>query len=88
MIRRSVIFTNTLNQQLDLLAKAEDKRFSEVVRDLLSKALKVEEETRRERMYRAIDSLDGIGDSGITDASTTIDETLYGEQGAWKGEYE
>jgi metal-responsive CopG/Arc/MetJ family transcriptional regulator len=51
MIRRTVAFTNALNQRLKMLAKEENKNFSEVVRDLLAKALDVEKEARLRRMY-------------------------------------
>jgi len=40
------------------------------------------------RMYDDLAELEGVGDPGITDASTTIDETLYGEHGAWRGQDE
>ena len=37
------------------------------------------------RMYKGLRELKGIGDKSVTDASETIDEVLYGENGAWKG---
>ena len=37
------------------------------------------------RVYEGLRELDGAGEHGITDASTTIDEVLYGENGAWRG---
>lgn len=37
------------------------------------------------RMYEDLRELKGIGDKSVTDASETIDEVLYGENGAWKG---
>jgi len=37
------------------------------------------------RMYEGLRELEGIGDKSVTDASETIDEVLYGENGAWKG---
>jgi hypothetical protein len=37
-------------------------------------------------MYEVIWKMKGIGDPNITDASTTIDEVLYGENGAWRSE--
>lgn len=88
MIRRTVAFTNALNQRLKMLAKEKDKNFSEIVRDLLARALETEKEARLQRMYKAFDSLDGIGDNSITDASITINETLYGEHGAWRAKDE
>ncbi len=37
------------------------------------------------KMYTVLDEMNGIGGKGIVDASTTIDEVLYGENGAWRG---
>lgn len=37
------------------------------------------------KMYTVLDEMNGIRGAGIVDASTTIDEVLYGEQGAWRG---
>ena len=39
-----------------------------------------------DEMYEAIWKMKGIGDPNITDASTTIDEVLYGENGAWRSQ--
>jgi len=44
------------------------------------------ERLKRERMYAGLNAFREAGSPGITDASTTIDETLYGDNGAWKGE--
>jgi len=40
---------------------------------------------RISRVYEGLRELDGVGEHGITDASETIDEVLYGENGAWRG---
>jgi len=37
------------------------------------------------KIYEGLRELKGIGDKSVTDASETIDEVLYGENGAWKG---
>jgi hypothetical protein len=39
------------------------------------------------RMYAGLFSLQGMCKDPITDASTTIDEVLYGEHGAWRGSH-
>lgn len=36
-------------------------------------------------LYAAMRSVKGICKSNVKDASTTIDEVLYGENGAWRG---
>lgn len=37
------------------------------------------------KIYEGLRELKGIGEKSVTDASETIDEVLYGENGAWKG---
>jgi hypothetical protein len=46
------------------------------------------EAKRLHRMYDVLKELDGMGGRHITDASTTINEVLYGENGTWKGKSE
>jgi hypothetical protein len=46
------------------------------------------EASRPDRMYDVLKVLDGMGGRHITDASTPINEVLYGENGAWKGKIE
>ncbi|MEP7284419.1 MAG: hypothetical protein ABI947_01465 [Chloroflexota bacterium] len=47
--------------------------------------LKEQEHTQLKQMYRVFRTMKGSGNPGITDASRTIDETLDGNNGAWKG---
>jgi hypothetical protein len=44
------------------------------------------EQRKTKRMYAALKRVRGIGNPDITDASLTINETLYGENEAWKGQ--
>jgi predicted DNA-binding protein len=74
-----------LLERLRLFAKEEKRPISDVVEEGIQKVISEQEAKRLDRMYAALDKLEGIGDLDITDASTTIDEVLYGENGAWKG---
>jgi hypothetical protein len=85
MRRTSVILPPPLYHRLTLAAEQERKSLSEFIRDLLAKALAGQEKAHLKRTYAALKKLDGIGPKGIRDASTTINETLYGEHGAWRG---
>lgn len=77
---------SVLHQQLSLLARQADKKLSEFLRQRLGQIVAQEKKSQLEEMYEAIDKMVAIGDPTITDASTTIDEVLYGEHGAWRGE--
>ncbi|PIR59227.1 MAG: hypothetical protein COU69_01420 [Candidatus Pacebacteria bacterium CG10_big_fil_rev_8_21_14_0_10_56_10] len=57
---------------------------SELARDLLDRALAKRERAKIKHTYQVLKELDGIGGEDVTDASTTIDEVLYGEEGEWK----
>lgn len=85
MTRTSFILPDTLYQRLMIVAKQDGKSVSALMRELLDKALAKREEKRIKHMYSVLKELDGIGGNEITDASTTIDEVLYGEKGAWRG---
>jgi predicted DNA-binding protein len=85
MIRTSIVLPAPLYQRLSLLAKQDGKKLSELVRDLLDRSIAEQEQRQTARMYQVLKEMDGIVKSNITDASSTIDEVLYGEQGAWRG---
>lgn len=86
MIRTSIVLPPVLHQQLSVLARQEGKKLSEYLREQLGQIVTQEKKSHLDEMYNAISSMVGIGDPSITDASTTIDEVLYGEKGAWRGE--
>ncbi len=85
MMRTSVLLPADLHQSLKLAAKAEKVSPSQLIRKILDKALVVREEARVKNAYKVFEKMEGIAKSNLTDASTTIDEVLYGEKGAWRG---
>jgi hypothetical protein len=86
MLRTSLYLPTTLHQRLVITAQQERKTLSKLVTDLLDKALTYTERTHLEHMYAELQKLDGIGPKGLADVSQTIDDTLYGKQGTWRGE--
>ena len=58
---------------------------AQLVEEKLAPILDEQEQTRLKRMYHGLFALEGMSKEPITNASTTIDETLYGESGAWRG---
>jgi len=86
MLRTSLYLPTTLHQRLLVASKQEKKSLSELVKELLDKALAASEEKKLQRMYEGLKALGGFGPKGIRDASTTIDKVLYGENGAWRGQ--
>lgn len=58
---------------------------SEVIEAGVRYVIQQAEQAKIEKMYDGLFTLKGTGKAGIKDTSTTIDEELYGEDGAWKG---
>jgi hypothetical protein len=85
MIRTSLLLPNTLHKRLLTVAKQEAMPLSSLARDLLDTALAKREQAQMKHVYEVLNQLEGIGPKGVTDASTTIDDVLYGEKGAWRG---
>lgn len=72
-------------ERLRFFAQERGRTMSEIMEEGVNHVLEQYESQRLDRLYEGLKQLDGIGDPSITDASTTIDEVLYGEQRAWKG---
>ncbi len=87
-IRTTIIMQPSLFKRLKLFSQERGKPVSEIVALGVRQVIEADDQLRLERMYKGLFALAGTGKQGITDASRTIDETLYGENGAWKGGYE
>ncbi len=85
MIRTSWMLPDSLHQRLLIVSRSEGKTVSEVGRELLDKALARREVQRNKQVYTVLKELDGKGEHGVTDASSTIDDLLFGNNGAWRG---
>lgn len=68
-----------------MFTRQHNMTMTEVIESGIRQIIEQQEQTRIDRMYKGLFALKGIGKQGITDASTTIDEDLYGDDGAWKG---
>lgn len=79
MMRTTLSLPNTLHQRLALAAKHHQASLADYIRHLLDEALIAAEKDRLDTMYQDLADLDGIGPKDLTDVSTTIDQTLYGD---------
>lgn len=52
----------------------------------LDQVFKKREDQQLKQTYDAMEKWMGTGSPKIADASQTIDQTLYGKDGVWKGE--
>lgn len=85
--KTTLSFTPSFRERLRMLSQEHHKSMSQFVEDELGRALQEKEETQLTQMYRTFRTMRGSGSPGITDASSTIDETLYGRNGVWKGSH-
>jgi hypothetical protein len=84
-VRTTITIQPSLFERLKLFSREHGKTMSEVIETGVREVIQRQESNRLDQMYRTLRQMDGQGEPGITDASTTIDEILYGDTGAWKG---
>ncbi len=87
-IRTTILFRPSVFKRLKLLSEEQRKPVSEIVNGAVREVLATGDKPRLERMYQGLFALAGTGKHGVPDVSRTIDTLLYGETGAWKGDYE
>ena len=85
MLRTTFYLSDDLHHRLRSISKQKKKPMSRYASELLERGLKQDEYPDLDRLYKAFEKMKGIAKEGVTDASTTIDEVLYGEEGAWRG---
>ena len=84
-VRTTIYLPQSLHQRLRIVSKRKKKSVSDLVRGAINKALIEEEDAQRDRIFTAMEKMTGICKDPVTDASSTINEVLYGEKGAWQG---
>jgi hypothetical protein len=81
MIRTTINLPVQLHHQLRFVAKGQNTTVSHLMRSLQKQA-------RMKVVYESLEKLKGIGKDTATDVSVTLNERLYGPEGAWKGRHE
>lgn len=87
-VRTTILMQPGLFKRLKIYSAQRGRPVSEIIEKAVRQVIEQDEHERLNRMYDGLFELAGRGKSNITDASSSIDETLYGEQGAWKGDNE
>lgn len=83
--KTTLTFSPTFLQRLKTAAQERNRSMSRLIEEELSAILHEWEARKLSKTYSAIKKWQGSGSHGITDASQTIDQTLYGVDGVWKG---
>ena len=86
--RTTFTFSPGFYERLKRLSQGEHKTMSRFVEEKLTQLLAQQEQQQLGQMYAGLRRLRGTGQVGITDASSRIDDILYGENGTWKGQSE
>ncbi len=87
--RATISLPTPLYDQLVQYADQADQTLSGFVRDLVANELKRREAAKTQEAYEIMNELQGIiTDPALTNLSEEVDEVLYGEYGAWRGENE
>ncbi len=79
-IKTTLNFSPAFHWRLKEAAERAGKPMAEVVEEKLAPILTAEEQARLKRVYDGLAALVGLCKTGPTDASTTIDEVLYGPE--------
>jgi predicted transcriptional regulator len=87
-VRTTFTIRPSLLERLKIFTRETNRPMSTVVEEGISTVLKRYEEKRLTKMYQGLSELVGVSNVPITDASSNIDEILYGENGAWRGDHD
>lgn len=83
MLRATFYLPETLQHRLKTASKRQKKSVSKLAQELLDQGLKGDEQLQLKAMYEALNEIKAIGKD--QSAPQSVDEVLYGENGAWRG---
>jgi predicted DNA-binding protein len=86
MTHTTLHLPKSLHQRLHIASKRTNKTLSRLAVELLDEGLSEDENLKLDKTYQALRQVKGIVKDQDPEASTTVDDVLYGENGAWRGE--
>ena len=87
-IRTTLTMRPALFERLKQFARDQDTPMSHVVEKGISQLIEQHEQARLDKMYQGLFELSGMIKDPLVDASSTIDEVLYSENGTWRGDHD
>ena len=87
IMRICITFPKPLLYRLKVVLAKAQKSLTDFVVAQIMKAVTAREQARIHKTYQALENMLGHGPKGPTDTASTIDETLYGEKGAWRDQH-
>lgn len=88
MIRTTINLPVQLHHELQFVARGQKATLAHLVRRILEREMAHQKERRMKGVYQSLQSVKGIDSNDRTDIATTINDLLYGPDGAWKGQDE
>jgi hypothetical protein len=85
-IKTTLTFSPSFLQRVKTIAHKRKWSMSRVIENDLNTFHENREQQELDKMYATLRKWQGSSSADITDASQTIDETLYGENGVWRGQ--
>jgi hypothetical protein len=85
MIRTSILLPAALHKELEIASRQDGETVTGLIRYAVEHFMRARNSAKLKKLYETLREMEGMGDKHVTDASTTIDEVLYGEKGAWRG---
>ena len=77
-VKTTMNFSPAFHIRLKMAAEQAGKPMAQLVEEKLAPVLDEQEQARLKRLYAGLFELEGMCKDPIIDASTTIDEVLYG----------
>jgi len=85
MIRTTITMPTSLHQRLAWASKTENKSITKLAQELLDTGLANKEKNKIVARHTVLAELIGISKEGDQHLSESIDQILYGKDGAWQG---
>lgn len=86
MTRISITLPSNLNQMIQYEAEKQATSVSDVIRTIMAKHFVKSQDKRNEKSLAALEKMAAHAQPGGERLSESIDEILYGEHGAWRGQ--
>jgi len=87
-IKTTLTFSPSFLQRVKTIAQQRRWSISRVIENDFSTFHEKQEQQKLTKMYATLRKWQGSSSADITDTSQTIDETLYGENGVWRGQHD
>ena len=83
--RTSITMNSTVLERLRVFAQRHNQTISQVIENVVVEVIDAPTQTQKGERYSALFKLKGVGKSDPKLKNMSVDEILYGDNGAWRG---